>query len=158
MATESQLIKLEKINKIYDKTPEKKLPQVLSRGHIGYEKALKSIMRAGNWAIATSILSTGIIGTITAIKWINPYALGFLGKYDFSIAIILIVCSVISGVLGYKISKLDATPQYVLVALLIILIVNSCLFAGIFPIITAIMCIIALVRYSTFCSWFKGVK
>ena len=54
MATEKQLLKLEKIQTITKDLTNKETPKVLSRGRVGYEKAVRSLMLAGEAAAITS--------------------------------------------------------------------------------------------------------
>ncbi|MBR3122342.1 hypothetical protein IKF28_02780 [Candidatus Saccharibacteria bacterium] len=158
MATEFQLIKIEKIGKVCDKLPDKDVPKALSRGRIGYKFAIKSMMNAGQWAVASAIISVGLLVIVVVIKWINPMIIGYLSNSELLLAVLGIVCEIISGVFGYKLWQLQVTPLFALVALLFILCCNIFLFAGVIPIICVIMCVIALSRYTTFCSWFHGIK
>lgn len=156
MATENQLLKLEKIQAVVTSTPTKKIPYELSRGRLGYKNAIKSVMNVGMWALASAILSTALIVLFLGIKWLTTYN----GPRDYEIYLSAfgIIASVTSGILGWKLMTLQGTPIFTLIALLIILVVNVFLVIGVIPFFTVVFDIIALSRYSTFCSWFHGIK
>lgn len=156
MATEKQLIKLEKIKRVTDKTSNKQIPKALSRGRLGYERAIKSVMNLGQWAVVASIISVAAAALFLFIRWYTHY--GILRDYEIIIPIVCIVCSIISGVLGYKLWNLEATPIFALISMLVILVCNTLTVFGILPLIVVIVDVIALCRYSTFCSWFHGIK
>ena len=156
MATEQQLIKLEKIQKITKEIEKnKEIPKALSRGHIGYEKAIRSVMWVGMWAVASSIIAVGVAILFLSIKWILVN--GGPKDYEIYLSIFSIICSITSGVLGYKLWNLEATPLFTLFALIFILLYNLLLVIGIIPLITVVIAIVALSRYGTFCNWFDGV-
>ena len=156
MATEKQLIALEKIKKVVDRTPNKMVPKKLSRGHIGYEKALSSIMLAGEWAVAVSIITVSLAIIFLAAKQFGTY--DGLRDYEIYLSVFSIILSITSGVLGYKLWHLEATPLFTLVILLALLVFNIFMVVGILPAISAVIDIVALSRYTTFCSWFRGVR
>lgn len=156
MATEKELIQLEKIQEVMGETSSKDVPEKLSRGRIGYEKAIKSMRSAGTWTLAVSILSISAAIIFLALRLIlfrNPPK-----GYEIYGPILSIAISVLAGVLGYKLWKLQVTPLSSLVSLIIVTIYNLLLVCGIVPLIAAIVSIVALCRYSTFCNWFRGVK
>ncbi len=155
MATEQQLIKLEKISKVVKNNKDKDIPNALSRGRIGYAKAIKSMMLVGEWATLTAILSVVIAIGFLAVRNITTY--DGPSQYEINLAILVIVCSIISGVLGKKLWDLSVTPIFALVSLVFILACNLFLCIGILPVIVVILDIIAVIRYSTFCSWFHKV-
>ena len=156
MATEKQLLKLEKIQTITKDLTNKETPKVLSRGRVGYEKAVRSLMLAGEAAAITSIFSIGGI-----ILYIVIHAMGYhnpINNYEIYLSAFATICCIISGILGYKLWNLEATPLFALISLLIIITCNLLLVFGILPAVTVVFSIIALCRYGTFCSWFNGIK
>lgn len=157
MATENQLIKLEKIEEATEGVANRDIPETLSRGHQGYEKAIKSVMSAGIWAVTISIITLTEILIYLAYEVSRYYPLP-LEPYQIALSVLFTTLSLTSGILGYKLWRLEATPQFVLISLIIILFTNLCCAIGILPLISAIITIIALTRFSTFCSWFRGIK
>lgn len=156
MATEKQLIKLEKIDAICKKVDTKKVPEALAPNRVGYQVAIKSMMRVGEWATLTSILSVLAL----AITMIYRQFTHYNGLEDFEIfaGLLMGAAIIVSGVFGYKLWQLEVTPLFALISLLTILVVNAILCIGIFPIVVVILDIIALSRYATFCSWFNKLK
>lgn len=154
MATEKQLLKLEFIQSVVDKTDNKDIPAKLSRGRVGYEKAIKSFMQVGQWAAVLSIFAVGVAILFLVVMHFTYY----LEDYQVVAAGLAIAANVASGVLGYKLWNLQVTPVFALVALVVILLCNACICFGILPLIVVILDIIALSRYGTFCSWWNGLK
>ena len=159
MATENQLKKLEYIKKQITSANERgeSPAKVLSKGLEGYEKAIKSVSQVGMWATIGPIVAiAAIVLRVFLIHF--PRNNWVMSDQEIGTIIACIVACVISMVLGYKLWALNATPIFVLVSLLLILICNLVLFIGVVPVVTAILAIIALIRYSTFCSWFHSIK
>lgn len=159
MATEKQLLKIEKIQKDMNRARanKKDIAKELSRGRVGYEKAIRSMMTVGSWAAIVPIL----VAAAAILRFVIPFL--NISKYtpeDYQIILLviyLVACGT-SSVLGYKLWNLDVTPFFALISLIVILACNLCLFMGVLPIVTAILAVVALVRWGTFCNWFNGVK
>ena len=159
MATEQQLLKLEAIQTKINRAKEqgKDIATELSEGRIGYKKALNSVMTVGAWATITPMVAAAVIILRFVVPFLTIYAWA-PKNYEIYLSVGALVACLVSGILGYKLWSLDATPLFTLVSLVIILICNSLLFIGVLPVITAILAIVALVRFSTFCSWFNHIK
>lgn len=157
MATEKQLLKLEKIQKTTKDLSNKETPKALSRGRIGYEKAIRSLMLAGEWAVISSVVSIAAVVLFLIVKNLTVYY-GPLRNYEIYLSIFAAACCVVSGVLGYKLWNLEATPLFAVISLSVIILCNVTLVIGILPAIVVITSIIALCRFGTFCSWFHGIK
>lgn len=155
MASEAQLVKLEKIKTIVDKTPNKEVPKALSKDHIGYEKAIRSITNLGQWAIASAIISIATAIIFLAFK----FAASHIGPSNSELILSLLVIglSATTGVLGYKLWNLQSTPEFTLFSVILILGCNILLVVGFIPFITAIKAIITISRFDTFRSWFASM-
>lgn len=156
MATEKQLLKLEKIKRVVKVTENKEIPAALARGREGYENSIRSIMRVGEWAALTAILSIGAAIIYLLVKYLTVY--GGPQSHEILLCVMAIGFGVLSGVFGYKLWNLEATPIFAVVGLIVILLYNALLCIGVLPLIVVILDIIALSRFSTFCSWFHGIK
>lgn len=118
-----------------------------------FRSAINTMISVGALAVTVSIL----ILIKEAVSTIVLIAKGASFTDDYW-ALILIGCElavfVTTIVLGYKLYKLDSTPTFVLVSLIIILVANGLLCFGIFPLATVILSVIGLVRWSTYKNWF----
>ena len=159
MATESEIETLELIKKLKKASKNKGggLTKNLSGGKEKYRSALNTMISVGSLAAITSFIVLGKavfdLSSFIANNWNVPIA-------DYG-ALILYICEI--GVfittifLGLNLATLEVTPTFALVSLIVILVANGLLAIGIFPLITVVLAVIGLIRWSTFKSWFYGL-
>lgn len=158
MATQQDFEILGAIRQSYNeaKNNHQSIPQELSGGIAGYHKAIDSVRAAGQWSAIMSILASVLFIAVSAMQasvldeTLSSDFWSAVGGTLLLFAIIIAVCCT----LGSKLYTLKATPTFTLVSLIILLITNLFLLVGLLPLISAILCIIALARWSTFKSWF----
>lgn len=156
MATANEVETLELIKKLKTKAKSKgaNLANYLSSGKEKYRKAINSMISVGSLAT--------VVSSLILLKSIVELTLFFVENWGMPIAdygaLIFSVCEIVVFIitiaLGINLASLKTTPTFALASLIIILIVNGLLAIGIFPIITVVIAIIGLVRWSTFKSWF----
>jgi TRAP-type C4-dicarboxylate transport system permease small subunit len=156
MATEKQLLKLEKIKRVVKTTENKKIPGALARGREGYERSIRSVMKVGEWAVLTSIFGVAAAVIFLMVRYYTVY--GGPQSNEILLCAMTIIFGIVSGVFGYKLWSLEVTPLFAVVGLVVILFYNALLCIGVLPLVVVVLDIIALTRFSTFCSWFRGIK
>ena len=133
----------------------------LSGGREYYRRAINSMRISGIWTIWATvwayavILTLNIIGDIRMmssgeynIDWFSYMAGKFLALLPFVIINIVFAC---------KIRSLSATPTTTLVFLVFTMILNLLLFIGVLPLVSVVLNIIALTRWSTYKDWFYKI-
>lgn len=161
MATvqECETIELIKTKKQKAKEDGKDLSYSLCGGKDYFRKAINSVQLSGFFTMFMSILLAIFGVAVKAIQYIqaSPYYTINLGiMIGEFIGIILL--AIVPIVLGAKVMKLEATPTFVLVSLIITLIFNIFFTVGVLPLVALILNIIALVRWSTYKAWFYSLK
>jgi uncharacterized membrane protein len=140
--------------KRHDKTYE------LSCGKDYYRKAIGSIHLCGVWTIlsATLVLIATVAYTIIDhIQNANLYQnmdVAYIIGYVIGLALIF----VLPFLFGIKLARLEITPTFALVSLIITLLFNLFFAVGIVPVISLIINIMALARWSTYKDWFNRLK
>lgn len=133
----------------------KKVTEHLSGGRKQYKTAINSIITVGSLSFVVSFL-TILVASLNL----------FLNYYNYDISpstnsLILYGCemlvSILTMILGWKLSRLNVTPRFVITSLIIILISNSLLFFGILPLLTAVFSIVGLVCWGTYKNWFYDI-
>lgn len=156
MATREQIetIEIIKREKTLAKEKHLKVLDELSGGLSKYKTAISTIMSVGSLAVVVSVISL-VMTTIDVVRYTQE---GVVWDTQ-SILYVAFEYGVLAttAVLGWKLSLLDATPLFILVSLIIILITNALLFAGILPWITVILAIIGLVCWGTYKNWFNDI-
>jgi putative Ca2+/H+ antiporter (TMEM165/GDT1 family) len=161
MATvqECEIIELIKTKKQKAKEDGKDIPYALSGGKEYFRKAINSVQLSGFFTMFMSILLAIFGVAIKAIQYIqmSPY---YTINYGIMIGefIGIILLAIVPIVLGAKVMKLETTPTFVLVSLIITLVFNIFFTVGVLPLVALILNIIALVRWSTYKAWFCGLK
>lgn len=132
------------------KQQKQKIPFYLADDEPGYEKAINSVESTGAWA---TVISIATIVTSLALYM-------FSGQWDSGNVLFYIEvgCLVTCAVLGFNLYWLRVTPRFILTSLILILITSLVACTGIFPLITAIMAVITIVRWSTYKEWFYSMR
>ena len=159
MATKEDYEILEKItDRIREaKRNRKNIPATLCMDKEYYRKAIDSIRTSGLWTVFSSLCSMIISLTASIIVVLNTNNYLNWGEVAGYLLGIIIVTGV-PAIIGDRIYRLDLTPTSILVLLIITLLFNLFLSAGILPFISLVLNIIALVRWSTYKDWFYNVK
>lgn len=160
MATMQDFEILEAINSAKNeaKRSGKNIPVALSGGKEYYRKSIKSIIGSGKWTVTTSIYAVAlscVINLIDVIKLSQDYVIDWAYVVGYFVGILLVAA--IPIFFGAKLIKFNSTPTFTLVALIITLICNILLMAGVLPLISIILNIIAITRWSTYKDWFYKI-
>lgn len=129
----------------------------LADGDLAYaKKALASIRSALLWASCTVVLACV---TIFALNMFNILVSGVAipdsEKASFvGAALFLGAITIASFCLAIKAHTLEVTPTFMLVSLIFSLVTNLLFFVGILPLVSVILLVIALCRFSTYKSWY----
>lgn len=158
MANSRQIQILDKIQekRTFAKSHHRNVATELSGGQPRYKSAINTMISVG----AISVVVSMIILWKELFVWTYYIASCGWETIDNLTAIIIFLefaTFITTIVLGYKLSRVDATPTFAIVSLIIILIANLCLAAGIFPLITVILAIIGLARWGTYKDWFYNI-
>lgn len=159
MATENEVETLELVQKLKKTAKSRKVDvaHYLSNGKEKYLSAIRTMVSVGALTTFTSslILFKAVfdLTSFVANNWGMPIA-------DYSpliLHILEIAVFIVTIALGSNLASLNATPRFALISLIIILVANGLLAFGLFPLITVILAIIGLVRWSTYKTWFFSI-
>ena len=160
MATMQECETIEVIQKIKKqaKAENQDAATLLSGGKVYFGKAISSIWLSGLFTLVTSICLavTGIaISVLEYVRAMQNQPMGYnILIWEIVGALILTIIPII---LGIKIMRLNSTPKLILIMLIITLIFNLVFSMGVLPLLALILNIIALVRWSTYKSWFYNI-
>lgn len=156
MATTEQVKILEAIQKERAKARKKHLnvAEELSGGQKKYKTAINTMISVGALSIVVAVLTF----TISAYNYVSFFSYGRRLDDQGWIMLVLQCAALITTLtLGLKLYKVDATPMFALVSLIIILVSNLLLFNGILPWITAALSIVGIVCWGTYKNWFYDI-
>lgn len=151
---DSEKVKLIRILRKRAKRTGTDLYELLSRKDEFYGKAIKAQRNAGLMTLICGSLGSIIVVAYTVFSSIS---------YGINIDIVsyVLILAILLGIIipiGLKTSSLMTTPTVMLVLTIIQLIITLLLFGGILPFIAVIYNIIALVRWSTYRSWYDDIS
>ena len=130
----------------------------LSGGRKYYKKAIGSIRRSGAWTMWVTIAAT-VVAIVKAVfdivQILQHDSLDWIYVTGWFIGII--ACCFLTLFFGYRVFKLESTPTFTLVSLIITLVCNLALSVGILPLVSLFLNIVALVRWSTYKDWFYRI-
>lgn len=129
----------------------------LTDGDLAYaKKALVSIRSALLWASCTVVLACVTIFALNIFNiLVSGVAIPDSEKASFvGTALFLGAITIASFCLAIKAHTLEVTPTFMLVSLIFSLVANLLFFVGILPLVSVILLVIALCRFSTYKSWY----
>lgn len=157
MATLKQIKIIEIIQKERSVAKEAKLNVAtqLSGGYSKYKTAINVMICVGALAVVFACLKLALDVYNIAVF----FAIG--GQLDtagwLSVIFELTIC-VVTLIIGAKLYKLNATPTFILVSLIIMLVCNLFVFGGIIPWLIVALSVVGIVCWGTYRNWFNDIK
>ena len=161
MATMRECETIEKIAKIKSraKSSGDSVDSALSGGKEYYRKVLSSIRASGICTMVTSTVSLLAAVVYSSIAYINfeDYPINEATEF-VTLILVLLAFWAVPFIAGYMISKLESTPRFILGLLITTAIFNLPGSLIALPLISLIVNIVAIVRWSTYKDWFYNIK
>ena len=159
MATLEQIKTLDYIKKerLATKKAHKNIAATLCMGQNKYKTAINTMISIGALSIVFAIVGA-IISAYDVYDLLSHGYGEYISTYNWLLIAAIFVIYAIEIVLGVKLYRLDATPIFVLVTLIIVLLGNIFLIGGILHWVVAIFAVIGIVCWGTFRNWFNHLS
>lgn len=154
-----EIIEIIRKTKLKAKRNNKNPIAALSNGKEYYFKTINTIQNSGIWTMFCSLFCgvAAIAYNVTVLVRDYDY-ITVDWAYFIGYIVGVMIASSIPAIFGYIIQKLETTPRFLLLSLIVTMVCNTLLLVGIVPVIAFVLNIIALVKWSSYNDWFYRIK